>query len=49
MTYKVYTAQSKLDALSFLENQKIDIQFLYVIVETPEGNWGKDISGIFEE
>ncbi len=49
MTYEIHTAQSKADALSFLETAKVDAQHFYVIVETPDGNWGKDIMGIFEE
>ena len=49
MTYEVYTAKSKMDALAFLEKKYIYQDRYYVIVETPEGNWGKDCMGIFEE
>lgn len=48
-TYDVHTANSKEDALVFLEKTKVDAQHYYVIVETPEGNWGKDCIGVFEE
>jgi hypothetical protein len=48
-TYEVYTANNKEDAMVFLEKTKVDIQNYYVIVETPEGNWGKDCMGTFEE
>ncbi len=46
-TYEVYTASSKADARSFLENYKITKQHFYVEVETPEGPLGKDIMGIY--
>lgn len=47
-TYEVYTATSKLDALSFLENKKVTKKLYFIEVETPEGNWGKDHFGIYE-
>ena len=49
MTYDVHTANNKEDAMAFLEKTKVDIQHYYVIVETPEGNWGKDTMGVFKE
>jgi hypothetical protein len=48
-TYEVHTAPSKADALAFLETKTVTQDFLYIIVETPEGNWGKDKMGVFEE
>ena len=48
-TYDVHTANNKEDAMAFLEKTKVDIQHHYVIVETPEGNWGKDCMGVFKE
>lgn len=48
-TYEVHTASSKEDALAFLEKKKVEAQHYYIIVETPEGNWGKDCMGVFEE
>lgn len=49
MTYEVYTARNKIDALAFLEKKKVERDRYYIIVETPEGNWGKDSMGIFKE
>lgn len=49
MTYEIFTAPNKEVALTFLGNKEINEQFFYIIVETKDGNWGKDINGIFEE
>ena len=48
-TYEVHTARSKAAALAFLEGKSVRENYYYVIVETPEGNWGKDKMGVFEE
>lgn len=45
--YKVYTAQTKSDALQFLEKLSVTEDMLYYEVETPEGNIGKDKMGIY--
>lgn len=48
-TYEVYTAKSKMEALQFLEQKQVTAQLYYVVVETPEGSWGKDRNGIYRE
>ena len=48
-TYVIHKAPSKLAALDFLKNTSVTKSLYYVIVETPEGNWGKDIDGIYQE
>jgi hypothetical protein len=48
-TYEVHSAQSKRDALAFLENHLVEQDYYYLVVETPEGTWGKDKAGLFEE
>jgi hypothetical protein len=48
-TYEVYTAKSKLEALQFLEQKQVMVPLYYIVVETPEGNWGKDQNGIYQE
>lgn len=48
-TYEVYTAKTKQEAISFLETKKIAELNYFIIVETPDGNWGKDCYAIFEE
>jgi hypothetical protein len=48
-TYEVYKAPSKAVALEYLKTKSVTKPLYYVIVETPEGNWGKDINGIYQE
>lgn len=48
-TYETHKAPSKSAALAFLKNKSVTKSLYYVIVETPEGNWGKDIDGIYQE
>jgi hypothetical protein len=48
-TYEIYKAPSKSVALEFLKMKPVTKSLYYVIVETPEGNWGKDIDGIYQE
>jgi hypothetical protein len=48
-TYEIYKAPSKTVALDFLKGKSVTKSFYYLIVETPEGNWGRDIDGIYQE
>jgi hypothetical protein len=45
----IYQAASKVDAMSFLSRQTIDQPSYYIIVETPEGNFGRDKNGFYKE
>ena len=45
----VYKAPSKADAMAFLSQQQISRPLYYVIVETPEGNYGRDKDGFYQE
>jgi len=45
----VYKASSKTDAMAFLSNLTVDRSSYFVVVETPEGNFGRDINGIYQE
>lgn len=47
--WMVYKASSKTDAMAFLSKQVVDRPSYYIIVETPEGNFGRDIDGIYQE
>lgn len=47
--WRVYKAQNKADALAFLSQQQITRALYYVVVETPEGNFGRDIDGFYKE
>jgi len=48
-TYETYKAGSKEDALAFLKTKFVDKKLYYIVVETPDGNWGRDIQGIYQE
>jgi len=48
-TYEVYTAENLEIAKKFLMNRCVSRKLLYIVVETPQGNLGKDINGIYEE
>lgn len=48
-TYRTYKGSNKADALAFLSEQSITQREYYVVVETPEGNFGKDIQGFYQE
>ncbi|MDR2557935.1 MAG: hypothetical protein LBC86_00085 [Oscillospiraceae bacterium] len=48
-TYLTYNAPCKADAIAFLSTQNITQKLYYVVVETPDGNFGIDIDGLYEE
>jgi hypothetical protein len=47
--YEIYSGKSKKSALAFLGNNPVNESFFYRIVETPEGNYGRDINGVYQE
>jgi hypothetical protein len=48
-TYLTYKASCKTDAMAFLSEQQITKSAYFVVVETPDGNFGKDILGVYVE
>lgn len=48
-TYEVYRAGNAESAKDFLKSKKVDENKYYIKVETPEGNWGVDIDGLYLE
>lgn len=48
-TYRVHRAPSKAAAMAFLQANPVTQNYLYLIVETPHGDFGRDINGIYEE
>jgi len=48
-TYEVYRAKTAQQAREFLEGKTVTDQLYYIVVETPEGNWGKDVKGMYKE
>jgi hypothetical protein len=47
--YEVYVGPSKMDALKFLEGKEVTEGNHFIVVETPDGNWGKDRMGMYAE
>ncbi len=47
--YETYTAATSQQARDFLKTKSVTKPFDYIIVETHEGNWGKDRGGIYKE
>ena len=49
-TYYIYRAPNELAAIDFLKTIEPPTRHnVYYIVETPEGNWGRDIDGVYNE
>ena len=48
-TYRTYRGPSKAAAMAFLQANPVNKPLYYIVVETPEGNFGRDSSGIYEE
>ena len=49
MTFRVFKAPDAVSAKSFLQKNPVNRIFHYLVVETPEGNYGRDIDGIYKE
>lgn len=49
MTFKIFKASDAASAKAFLQGETVDRKFLYLVVETPEGNYGRDINGVYKE
>ena len=49
LTYEVYKGHTAQEAREFLATKTVDQPLYYIVVETPEGNWGKDIQGLYKE
>ncbi len=48
-TYEIFKGRDAESAKAFLLTKRIDKKLYYIIVETPEGNWGMDVEGLFLE
>ncbi|MBN1563649.1 MAG: hypothetical protein JXA10_07415 [Anaerolineae bacterium] len=49
MTYRIHTGPNEASAMAFLEKTPVTRQFYYIVVETPVGNFCRDIQGIYKE
>jgi len=47
-TYEVFEAPNKATAMKFLEEATVDRPLYYLLVETPQGSFGKDNGGIYD-
>jgi hypothetical protein len=48
-TYRIHDGPSEAAALAFLQANPVTQQYLYLVVQTPDGNWARDINGIYKE
>lgn len=48
-TYEIYKGTDAESAKTFLMTKRIDFKLYYFVVETPEGNWGMDMEGLYLE
>jgi len=48
-TFEEWTAGSAQAAKEYLNTRTISEAQYYLVVETPEGNWGKDLTGVYKE
>lgn len=49
MVYRIHKAPDAATAKAFLEQNPVTKQLFYLVVETPEGNYCRDIQGIYKE
>lgn len=48
-TYEVYKGPDKASAMEFLRTKPVTQPMYYVVVDTPEGSFGRDIQGFYQE
>lgn len=48
-TYEVYNGPDKASALAFLKEKTVVKRLFYMIVDTPEGSFGRDFVGLYQE
>ena len=49
LTRKYYSAPSVADAIAFLKVQNVKRPHYYIVVQTPRGDYGRDIEGIYRD
>lgn len=47
--YEIYKAKTAEEARQFLDTKEVKARNTYIVVETPEGNWGKDVAGAYKD
>ena len=48
-TYEIYSGPDKASAFAFLNEKNVSRRYYYIIVDTPEGSFGKDCIGFYQE
>jgi len=48
-TYEIYKGTDAESAKAFLLKKRVNKKLYYIVVETPEGNWGMDVEGLYLE
>ena len=48
-TYEVYNGPDKASAIAFLKEKTVVKRLFYIIVDTPEGSFGRDFVGLYQE
>lgn len=48
-TYKMHRGEDAESAKTFLMTKRVDKRQYFIVVETPEGNWGIDLEGLYLE
>ena len=48
-TYEIYNETDAESARNFLLTKQVRKKLYYIVVETPEGNWGMDVQGLYLE
>jgi len=48
-TYEIYKGTDAESARTFLLTKRVGKRLYYIVVETPEGNWGTDVEGLYLE
>lgn len=49
LIYRIYNAPDAVSAKAFLDKNPVTQPLFYIIVETPEGNYCRDIQGMYKE
>lgn len=47
--YRIHKGPDAISAKAFLQENPVNRALYYIVVETPEGNYGRDIDGIYKE
>jgi hypothetical protein len=48
-TYRIHEGPNQVAALAFLQANLVTQQFLYLVIQTPDGTWARDVNGIYKE